>query len=426
MELGRTRKTAFGRLAGWALILSSALLVAVALSAPKRKSDGLSIPGSEMDNAAQVRERKALEYYMRGLQYKSESNLELALLNFDSALALDPHSYTIRLAKVKASARLGRLEEARRDALLLEPRDPEALRMIVDLYRQTEKADSVVYYLKSLAAADSSDITSRRWLASFYERVGRADSAMLYREQLAELTRDFQSFNELGGAALRAGDPERAEGSFRRSLDYENGPENLSGYAGLVDALGDQGKSAEQREFLGLLLELDSAHVPTLRRFMDYHSRRAEFDSALVFSQLELGQIPEDQNAVRRLGIIAYNADSLDLAEEQFNSLIAIGDVDLINYFFLGRIFLEKGNYRYALLNFRKTVTLADSIADGWLGLAQVYEAMDSTDAIERTYRQAALTIRDPGERVRLFFSLGARRERDGRLSESEDAFMEV
>lgn len=407
----------------FALSLVTGLISESVPGAQSRPPGELAVAGSSMDSPEQARERQALKHYLIGLELKDDNRIKEALKRFESALALDPSSYSIRLALINTYARLGRLEDARRESLLLQPRDAEALRMIIDLYRQTDMADSVVFFLKELATLDSADQTSRRWLVSFYDRTGQTDSALSYRRELAELTRDFRAYNELGRAEFQSGDMEGALDSFKKSLEYESGPENIPGYTGMIDALANLQRSKEERAGLSKLLALDSAYVPAHRRFMDYHVRRGEFDSALIFSRMEVASIPEDQAAIRRLGIIAYNTDSLDLSVEQFNTLIAIGDVNMTNHFFLGRIFLQQENYLYALLNFRKTVALADSLADGWLGMAQVYQALDSTAALERTYRQAALTVKEPNEKTRLYFSLGSLRERDGRIREAIEAF---
>lgn len=428
----RYRLARLARLAALSLTLSFALSIVSAMThqnavaAERRPNSGLARSGSALDSPEQANERQALEHYLLGLELKNENKFEAALRHFESALALDPFSYTIRLTLINTYAKLGRYEDARREGLLLEPRDAEALRMIIDLYRQAEYTDSVVYFLKQLATLDSSDQTSRRWLMTFFERTGQPDSALRYHSELANLTQEYRTYNDLGSAYFQSGDMQQARGAFQKSLELEKGRENIPGYTGLIDVFSRLDKSEEERKYLSELLALDSSYVPTHRRFMDYHARRGNFDSALVFAKMEVAAIPEDHGAIRRLGIIAYNTDSLDLSAEQFNTLIAIGEVDMTNHFFLGRIFLRQKNYLYSLLNFRKTVALADSLADGWLGMAQVYQALDSTVALERTYQQAALTVKDDDERIRLYFSLGSLRERDGRIKKSIEAFEEA
>jgi tetratricopeptide (TPR) repeat protein len=157
---------------------------------------------------------------------------------------------------------------------------------------------------------------------------------------------------------------------------------------------------------------------------MEFYSRRGFFDSALVHAKTEVALQGQDQSAIRRLGILAYNSDSLDLAEEQFNTLLSIGDRDMSSHFFLGRIFLRKGNHEYALLNFRKVTVVADSLADGWLGLASVYLDLDSLEQAITVYEEGLQKVSDPGDLLRLYFSVGAAYERDDDFPSAEQAFL--
>lgn len=385
---------------------------------------GLALPPGYDDSADEARYRKALEYYIRGVTAARAEQPREALRLFDRALRFDPSSAEIRLSLVETLVTLGDYDRARQEALLVYPLDSRALRIISNLYARAHMLDSTAYYLHLLVETDTTDFEALRGLGELYQRTGQVDSALLYFERYAERTGDFRTFASIGAARYERQDLQGALEAFQRSVELNSSSENITSISGLADVQGLMGKRTEQRETLQSLLELDSTYVATHRRLMEYYSRQGHFDSALTHASKEvdlLGQIPA---AIRRLGILAYNADSLALAEEQFNTLLAIGDRDMSNYFFLGRIFQERGNYRYAIMNYRTAIQTADTLADGWLGLASTYLAMDSTQEAIDAYSDGLNRVTDPADILRLYFSLGAAYEQEGDFASSEQAFL--
>ncbi len=383
-------------------------------------------PRGKYDTPREAREKAAIEYYYRGMELEENQDWLGALANYDTAMFYDSESYTIRMSYIKTAAKVGKFQEARDQAGKLDLEDAEALRLIVDLYRQAQMTDSVLYYLDLLAQVDTNDLTPLKSLASYYEQLGNLAASIPYREKIAQRSNDYQAYNELGALQFLTENYDGAISSFKKSIEIEPGGGNIPSYSGLADALSEKGDNVRQRSVLGELLELDSTHVPTHRRFIDYYSRQRFFDSALIHSKIEVELTPQDKSAIRRLGIIAYSADSLDLAEDQFNELIGIGQMDFTNYFFLGRIFFEKENYSYAMINFRTATRSNDSISDGWLGIGQTYQAMDSLKQAASAYREGLSHVKDERDRIRLLFSLGATREQIGEMELSEKAFNQV
>jgi tetratricopeptide (TPR) repeat protein len=286
--------------------------------------------------------------------------------------------------------------------------------------------DTVLYYLDILTRVDTTDTNPLKSLASYYEQLGDLAASIPYREKIAQLSGDFQSYNELGALQFLAGRYDDAIESFEQAINIEPGAENIPSYSGLADALNETGDDVRQRSVLDTLLTLDSTHIPTHRRFIDYYSRRRFSDSALIHSKIEVSLTPQDKLAIRRLGIIAYQADSLDLAAEQFDELIGIGQLDFTNYYFLGRIFFEKENYPYAMINFKTATRANDSVSDGWLGIGQTFQALDSLEQAAETYREGLAHVKESNDKLRLFFSLGAAQERMGEMKLSEKSFNEV
>lgn len=403
------------------LISIMALNVGVAVGQGKGLAIAKRRPHESMPEALQ---RAALERYLNGVYLKGEGRLLESLVQFDSALAYDPYSDVVRLEVVRVASALGDQERAKNEADNFGQFDVPILRVLVDLHRHDTTPDSVAYYLSLLADIDSTDVASRGWLNAYYERLSEPDSSRKYLAQLARIKDDGKSYTELGGAYSQAGDAEKAAEAYRQALERSSGEEKIAPYSGLSDALAQLGKSEERGEVLHELLEIDPDYVPTRRRLIEYYASSGFYDSALVHAKAEVELIPQDHDAIRRLGIVAYNADSLEVSKEQFNTLISIGDQNLTNYFFLGSIFLDEDNLPYAEVNFRQATRVAGEVIDGWMGLGRVYRRMDSLSAEERTYHEALARMPRERDSVGLYFSLGAVSEFGGADSASEDYFL--
>ncbi|MBN4072299.1 tetratricopeptide repeat protein [bacterium AH-315-F03] len=384
---------------------------------------GLALPPGYDDTPYEARYRQALDYYSRGVTAEHAGRKEDALRLFDRAMRYDPESNEIRYALANILVRLGDLERARKEALQIHPLDARTLRMLSALYERANISDSTLYYIRLLVEVDSTDNESLRKLAEYYNRKGQKDSAVVFFETLAERTRDYQTYAGIAALRYDMQDFHGALEAFERSVELNSSRENITSFSGIADIQGLLKMNAERRQSLQRLLELDSTYIPTHRRLMELFSRQGQFDSALIHSKIEVALQPRDQNAIRRLGILAFNADSLELSKEQFNLLLSVGDINVSSYFFLGRIFEAQEHYRYAIMNYRSAIRAADTLAEGWLGLASCYRALDSLNQSVRVYSDAINKVTNRRDRLRLYFSLGATYEQLEDFDNCERAF---
>ena len=405
-------------------LLLPCLLTMAAFSQPSYAQLGRQ-PRS-IDSREQARERTALELYTRATFLERDSKLAQARQVLDSALVMDPYSYEIRMLLVEIHRRLGNTDDALDHARLLDPIDARAALQLFEIFRAIGENDSALTYLTVMVSLDSSDIRSRRNLARYYERAGQRDSAVHYRRQVVELTIEFRDYNELGVALFRAGEYEEASEVFQKSIEREPSVDNLTGYFGALDILESLEDTVGQGKLLRQMVEVAPNNVPVRNRIVDYYVQRNHFDSAIESARMSVHLAPRDHNAIRRLGIIAYHADSLELSKEQFNLLLSISDINQTNYFYLGRIFLAEENFAYARMNFEKMTVLADTLVDGWLALALTYREMDSLDAEMKVYSSALDRVSSSEDSVRLYFSKGASLERKGKYDSSVVAFEEA
>ncbi|MCH9031605.1 MAG: tetratricopeptide repeat protein [candidate division Zixibacteria bacterium] len=378
------------------------------------------------DSREQARERVALELYTRATFLERDSKLKQARQVLDSALVLDSDSYEIRMLLVEIHRRLDSPEDALDHARLLDPIDARAALQLFEIYRAIGENDSALTYLTVMVDLDSTDIRSRKYLARYYERAGQRDSVVHYRGQVVDLTLEFRDYNELGVALFQTGEYEDALEVFRKSIGRESSKINLTGYFGALDILESLEDTLGQGKLLSQMVGVAPENVPVRNRIVDYYVQRNHFDSAVESARMSVQLSPRNHNAIRRLGIIAYHADSLELSKEQFNLLLSISDINQTNYFYLGRIFLAEENFEYARINFEKMTVLADTLVDGWLALALSYREMDSLVAEMKVYSNALEKVSSGEDSVRIYFSKGASLERKGKYDSSVVAFEEA
>jgi tetratricopeptide (TPR) repeat protein len=172
------------------IVISLALF---SLSGHSYAQGELALPQGYDDTADEARYRKALEYFAQGVAAQRAELPREALRMFDRALRFDPDSREIRMSLVFALSELGDFERARTEALLIYPHDAQSLRMLSDLYAKLQMLDSTVYYLHLLIEVDTTELDAVRRLATYYQRSGQSDSALVYFKLLADRAGDYRS-----------------------------------------------------------------------------------------------------------------------------------------------------------------------------------------------------------------------------------------
>ena len=107
-------------------------------------------------------------------------------------------------------------------------------------------------------------------------------------------------------------------------------------------------------------------------------------------------------------------------------SLVASGEINPANHFYLGRIAILEENYRRAADEFTIVSQLADSLPGSWIDLGYAYRMLDDSEKEILTYQLGLGHMRDRDAGIQVLFALGAAYERTGQTQQAVDTFEEI
>jgi len=114
---------------------------------------------------------------------------------------------------------------------------------------------------------------------------------------------------------------------------------------------------------------------------------------------------PEDIEMKRRLGALYFSQGEYEKAESLFTLYIQSNPDDPSVHFYLGKIAIQKKDFERAKKEFEKTISLEDSVLDGWQNLAGIYLYQDSTQKAISVYKEALEKV---GDKTAIQFLLGS------------------
>jgi tetratricopeptide (TPR) repeat protein len=145
-------------------------------------------------------------------------------------------------------------------------------------------------------------------------------------------------------------------------------------------------------------LKIDSEHQAALVYAGLAYMQLKKDDLALSYFQKEL-RLTEDtdfqavnefrENALFYSAVVLHRAGRLSEAERNLKEALLIKSGYSDTYFLLGRVYLDKKEYRKAIEQFRKTIRLDPRFADAYYGMGLAYENLKDYKMAKDLYREA-------------------------------------
>jgi len=149
-------------------------------------------------------------------------------------------------------------------------------------------------------------------------------------------------------------------------------------------------------------------------------------DQAVTYAKKVTELSPLDRTGIRRLGLIYYGIDSLQLADSVFTSLVEGGERNPINHYYLGRIASLQKDFGRAIDEFTILTQMADSAAETWLDLGFAYRQNKQPDKEILTYETGLNHMKDMAGELKLLFALGALYEQNNEEEKAINIFEEI
>ncbi|MEW6014667.1 MAG: tetratricopeptide repeat protein [Candidatus Zixiibacteriota bacterium] len=410
-------------------------LVIFALLLSLLMAAGCGKPGMKMTDEAPVEKvappsdiinRQAYTHFTNATILELLGEIPLASRQYSEALKYYPDSPLLQYSYAISLFRLGNYREALGETELIEPKGSETWLLIADSYRSLGLHDSARAAYLETVRLDSTNVSALNMLAAYYQQMEILDSAVWAYEKIAFYYPSARILQEIGNLHLRLGNIDRAKENYQLSISMDSSEANVRSYLGLSVICEEEKDRAQAKQYLETAARLSPNNALIQNRLLGFYQEDNEFDKAIATAKAVIALAPQDRNAVRRLAILYFTTDSLALADSIFAELIASGDENPVNHYYIGRIAYLGNDFPRAVSHFARVTIMADSIADGWLNLGMTYQQMDSLDLEIATYESSLKYMRSTDDSLRMMFMLGSALERKRLFERSVLTFQSI
>ena len=269
----------------------------------------------------------------------TNNDLEGALKNFDSALALENSNITARLARGAVLVKLGRENEALADfdkVLAVESGNERALhsksRLLVDLRQWGTAAKTLDAYLQLKPA----DVEALGWKGDVLMALGkRNDAALAYetglnlqpdnagmKTKLERARLDIASILSRAMVSTASGNYDGAFALYEEILRYE--PSNTRALAGIAGVLRRLGKKEEAIAALDAVLAIERDNPGVLLERAKLHLEEGHLTEALDSAERFIEVSPADIRGLILKGDTLEEMDRFDEARVAYKQALTI------------------------------------------------------------------------------------------------------
>ncbi len=324
-----------------------------------------------------VHSPEAYEHFVNGDLYRYAGDYQRAAEEFEKALSYDPESYEIRFVLAQTYYSLGNYASARKEAEKLTIKTLDRELLLADCARALNDLPEAQKRYQSALNMDSTNTFTWWYLARISEWLGDSVTALSAQEKICQLS--FSYPNYLKWVQMLWGMGKNAEASSRAAEFLSRDSSDFRGYILLGESLEREERFTEAVEVYRQVLKTDT-----------------------TLSEIKI-----------HLGVLYFELKEYPRAESLFTSL-AKDSSDYASVFYLAQIAYAQKDYAHALELFDRLSHVADTLADGFAGMAFTYLAMQKPDsAVVLTRRGLTRFSQNPSLRFWLGQAFSSKKQFD-------------
>ena len=364
--------------------------------------------------------QEAYEHYVNGDLYRHSGDYRRAAEEFQKALKFDPESYEIRLALAQSYYSLGDWPAARREGEKLTIKTLEREQLLADCARNANDWGEAEKRYLSVLGLDSSNTSAWWYVARIAEQSG--DSAMAVRAQtkLAHLSLSYSNYYQLVQMLWASG--RHAEAAREAESFLESDSSDLRAYLLLGESLERAGEPMRAGEVYRRLLARDSTEREVALHLGDLYFEMKEYASAESVLVRLTGD-SADYVPLFYLARIAYLEKNYSRAESLYGEVIQRADTLPQGFTGLALTYLSWERPEKTLEAARRGLEKFPQSPDLRFWLGQAFAARKENDSARAVFGQL---VSDEPANVNFLFAYAAALERSGNLDSSVMLFKKV
>lgn len=369
----------------------------------------------------------AYNYYANGLIFMQLGDYTNAAQSLRAAHELHPTSRELSYSYALALVELRQVPGALAVLSAIPNKDIDIYLLLANCYRMAGDEVKAHEAYRMAAKVDPQNLIAFSFIAAYYRTKNHLDSAQWAYENIARIRPDnFRVWNDIATLAMVKKDTAGSVEALRHSLEINGGVANSGALTAMAQIYLSQGRLDSAGSYFQRALALDPNSLSLLREMANIYLRQDSILQALPYAK-RLSEISQDDRmATRLLGGLYIQLDSLDAADSLFNHLLATGDRNIANYYYLGRIAIVRKQYEAALPHFQSVLALNDTLAESYLNLGFTYRQLGQLDSEIDLYRRGLTRMQSDSQAILLTFGLAAAYERTGDIDQSTELFENI
>lgn len=423
-----------GLLSGLIIVMLSLLFVTAVPVTAKAP------PGKEVDSAlaadlaaaekARQFERidpRAFDLFVHGLLMEYSGDLSSAAQLYERALDYFVQSYEIRFSLAAAFYNLRRPGEALDQIKKLSTLDGQAYGLAAACYRALNDIPSAAVAYQRQAQLDSTSVGAYSFLSGYYRNSNKFDSAAwAYRHLVRLLPDNVQVLNELGQLEAQRGNIDSALATFTRSVGVRSDTGNAVAVVSLAETFEMKDQLDSATAVLEKAVQLSPERIHYRHSLINLYARMDSVVKALPHARYVAERFPTDGFAARRLGILYFSIDSLEKSDSIFSARLKAGELEPLNYYYLGRSEMRRREWKEAAEQFERMTQVSDTSSTAWISLSAAYRQMGDTSRSVEVLRRGTKRVRGEKAALDLYYALGAAYEQFGNVDSARAVFEDL
>ncbi len=346
-------------------------------------------------------------------------NLGPALESYHKALELNPSFDEARLSLAQLYLRLAKVNEALEQAMNIVKKDKKSFGLIGICYETLRMYDRALEAYQLVLEEDSTEVEILWRMALIYRLNNQKDKAEEYFKKVSQIAPLNSSFHySIGESFLQMGNYPEALNFFQKAVELDSA--NLQAWVGLATVYEIQKEPERALKIYQQLLPGDSENLRLREKIISMNYILNRYPAAIKEAEEAVQMFPKELNLKKSLGTLYYLQRESAKAESTFIELQNLAPQDPMAPLFLGKIALQSKKYQKAKNYLTQSLSLSDTLLDGWVSLARCYAEQDSLLKATETYQKALEKVYDTTE---VYFFMGITYSRANQTEKAVEIF---
>jgi len=317
---------------------------------------------------------ESLLFNIRGACYAGLGQLDVAIKNYEDAIAIKPDYAKAHFNLAGSLHDLGQMDAAVQSyekTIEIEPNYAEAHNNLGNVFQELEQGDAAVQSYKKALEIKPDYIAAQYSLGIMLQDLGQLDEAVESYKTVLKLKPDFvEAHNNLGITFFKLHQLDNAMKCYKKALAFN--PDFADAHNNIGIALLDLGQFHEAvksyKAAIKLKPEFEEAHYNLGVVFQNLEC----FDEAIISYKAAIVLQPGYADAHYNLGIVLHDTGQLSMAIKSLQKAIIIKPENAEAHKYLGNTFQSNGQIDEAIKCYEKTLSIKPDHADAHRNLSTI------------------------------------------------------